>query len=622
MKSLNAAGRLYSQPWPEAALNLSQDVTGTGLPYLVQATNKPIVELYRQVSELMSRLITVLGDFADSNKDVQPVRELLVTNLKSVNAPKTVSDSSVQEFEQALQKLNDDHVDGAIRLLQSNVASIKRSVVAMTNNTNAGVGAVGGINSNYPPAPSGNTGKDGQADGARTAENLPFDGTEKDAAFSQAYAFLDQCQMLLSKADKSFFANTTDMFGHSPDWAPRLSFDYYKEEVERELADLKDVERVTDNYLKALEEGQSKIQLLTSSNGPLTTNAFKIATFTPLIEEKRADIEQRFSNVTVHSTSDPRMILEALATLTSIKPSFSSLVDLSTFGYDAYKSTTVATDVQGNKFNKAYVIYQLATCGNTLLSLSTSVSIEEKYRKELSDALDDYVDTILMRNDAILEYNAAIQLLFEAESDRQYYLAQAEKLGEEGITAAIRFWRLLDDIPLLEPGALPSYTYLQSSQAHLRGAAENAQAFCIEPGQDIHTAVVSLPEHTVPFAGRADIRLNQVRLWLFPVTLDASDGLGRKFLSIQLIHTGNETILDDDDTSYKFTHDAVYIDFEYNVDNIKKLPDIQGAEVRVEQQIQDHTMGTSTGKSAVAALGPFTKWQVMIKTSNVSIWTS
>ncbi|UDD59306.1 hypothetical protein AFCA_006728 [Aspergillus flavus] len=469
MKSLNAAGRLYSQPWPEAALNLSQDVTGTGLPYLVQATNKPIVELYRQVSELMSRLITVLGDFADSNKDVQPVRELLVTNLKSVNAPKTVSDSSVQEFEQALQKLNDDHVDGAIRLLQridvdavvlsvvislqSNVASIKRSVVAMTNNTNAGVGAVGGINSNYPPAPSGNTGKDGQADGARTAENLPFDGTEKDAAFSQAYAFLDQCQMLLSKADKSFFANTTveregirpDMFGHSPDWAPRLSFDYYKEEVERELADLKDVERVTDNYLKALEEGQSKIQLLTSSNGPLTTNAFKIATFTPLIEEKRADIEQRFSNVTVHSTSDPRMILEALATLTSIKPSFSSLVDLSTFGYDAYKSTTVATDVQGNKFNKAYVIYQLATCGNTLLSLSTSVSIEEKYRKELSDALDDYVDTILMRNDAILEYNAAIQLLFEAESDRQYYLAQAEKLGEEGISVnpdlpAIVFW--------------------------------------------------------------------------------------------------------------------------------------------------------------------------------------
>ncbi|GMG12722.1 unnamed protein product [Aspergillus oryzae] len=258
------------------------------------------------------------------------------------------------------------------------------------------------------------------------------------------------------------------MFGHSPDWAPRLSFDYYKEEVERELADLKD-----------LNAAESKIQLLTSSNGPLTTNAFKIATFTPLIEEKRADIEQRFSNVTVHSTSDPRMILEALATLTSIKPSFSSLVDLSTFGYDAYKSTTVATDVQGNKFNKAYVIYQLATCGNTLLSLSTSYetrkdktiavddpscikiltsvddiksilnqfkgSIEEKYRKELSDALDDYVDTILMRNDAILEYNAAIQLLFEAESDRQYYLAQAEKLGEEGISVnpdlpAIVFW--------------------------------------------------------------------------------------------------------------------------------------------------------------------------------------
>ncbi|KJK65722.1 hypothetical protein P875_00022143 [Aspergillus parasiticus SU-1] len=836
MKSLNAAGRLYSQPWPEAALNLSQDVTGTGLPDLVQATNKPIVELYRQVSELMSRLITVLGDFEDNHKDVQPVRELLVTNLKSVNAPKTVSDSSVQELEQALQKLNDNDVDGAIKLLQvslvtlqpasgsmlttivlsvvislqSTVASIKRSVVAMINNTNAGVGAVGGINSNYPSAPSGNTGKDGQTDGARTAENLPFDGSEKDAASSQAYAFPDQCQMLLNKADKSFFANTTaqrerasglyqriiarlafltqlekqdksssldtayealektwkvtispiielrsirtqaenrfnrlilgqDMFGHSPDWAPRLSFDYYKEEVERELADLKDVVRVTDNYLKALEEGrateklvaeginsmipsynaaESKIQLLTSSNGPLATNAFKIATFTPLIEEKRANIQQRLSNVTVHSTSDPRMVLDALATLTSIKPSFSSLVDLSMFGYDAYKSTTVATDVQGNKFNKAYVIDQLATCGDTLLSLSTSYetrkdktiavddpscikiltsvdniksilnqfkgSIEEQYRKELSDALDDYVDTILMRNDAILEYNAAIQLLFEAESDRQYYLAQAEKLGGEGIkvnpdlpaivfwlrktedsfrlslmqhlnyeAAAIRFWGLLDDIPLLEPGSLPSYTYLQSSQAQLLSAFERSleryatsvrtkwptgndvgllyqlsndvveqlkmrKPSASKPGQDIHTAVISLPEHAIPFAGRADIRLNQVRLWLFPVTLDASDGLGRKFLSIQLIHTGNEMILDDDDTSYKFTHDAVYIDFEYNVDNIKELPDIQGAEVRGEQQIQgDHTMGTSTGKSAVAALGPFTKWQVMIKTSNV-----
>lgn len=51
------------------------------------------------------------------------------------------------------------------------------------------------------------------------------------------------------------------MFGHSPDWAPRLSFDYYKEEVERELADLKDVERVTDNYLKALEEGRATERL-------------------------------------------------------------------------------------------------------------------------------------------------------------------------------------------------------------------------------------------------------------------------------------------------------------------------------------------------------------------------
>ncbi|KAE8327943.1 hypothetical protein BDV39DRAFT_204346 [Aspergillus sergii] len=503
---------------------------------------------------------------------------------------------------------------------------------------------------------------------------------------------------------------------------------------------MEDVEKVTHNHLKALEESrateklvaeginsmipsynaaESKIQLLTSSNGPLATKAFKVATFTPLIEEKRADIQQWLSNVTVHSTSDPRMVLDALASLTSNKPSFSSLADLSTFGYDAYKSRTVATDVQGNKFNKAYVIDQLATCGDTLLSPSTSYetrkdktiavddsscvkiltsvdniksilnqlkgSIKEQYREELSEALDDYVDTILTRNDAILEYNAAIQLLFEAESDRQYYLAQAEKLGEEGIkvnpvlpaivffclrktedsfrlslmqhlnyeATAIRLWGLPDDIPLLEPGSLPSYTYLQSAQAQLRSAFERSleryassvrtkwpigndvgllyqlsdevveqlkmrKPSASKPGQDIHTAVFSLPEHAIPFAGRDDIRLNPVRLWLFPITLDASDGPGRKFLSIQLIHTGNEMILDDDDTSYNFTHDAVYIDFEYNVDNIKELPDIQGAEVRGEQQIQgDHTMGTSTGKSAVAALEPFTKWQVIIKTSNV-----
>ncbi|KAB8268323.1 hypothetical protein BDV30DRAFT_243446 [Aspergillus minisclerotigenes] len=498
MKSLNAAGRLYSQPWPEAALNLSQDVTSTGLPDLVQATNKPIVELYHQVSELMSRYY--------------------------FNAPKTVSDSSVQELEQALQKVNDDDVDGAIKLLQvslvtlqpasgsmlttvvlsvvislqSTVARIKRSVVAMINNTNAGVAAVGGINSDYPSAPSGSTGKNGQTDGARKAENLPFDGPEKDAASSQAYAFPGQERerasglyqriiarlaflIQLEQQDRSSCLDTAyealektwkvtispiielrsirtqaenrfnrlilgqDMFGHSPDWAPHLSFDYYKEEVERELADLKDIERVTDNYLKALEEGRATEKLVAEGINSM------IPSYNALIEQKRADIQQRFSNVTVHSTSDPRMILKALATLTSIKPSFSSLVYLSTFGYDAYKSTTVATDVQGNKFNRAYVIDQLATCGDTLLSLSTlyetrkdktiavddpncikiltSVdniksilnqfkgSIEEQYRKELSDALDDYVDTILMRNDAILEDNASIQLLFEAESD-------------------------------------------------------------------------------------------------------------------------------------------------------------------------------------------------------------
>ena len=164
MKSLNAAGRLYSHPWPEAALNLSRDVTGTGLPDLVQATDKPVIQLYRQVSELMSRLLGVLGDFEDSNKDVQPVRELLVTNLKSVNAPKTVSASSIQELEEALQKLNNNDVDGAIKLLQvslmalqpasgstlttivlgvvirlqSTVASIQDSVATMIKNTNAG----------------------------------------------------------------------------------------------------------------------------------------------------------------------------------------------------------------------------------------------------------------------------------------------------------------------------------------------------------------------------------------------------------------------------------------------------------------------------------------------------
>lgn len=641
--------------------------------------------------------------------------------------------------------------------------------------------------------------------------NLPLDGSnqEVELAATQAYAFPDQCQMLLNKADNSFFTNTVeernkafelyrrliarlaflklfksededsslvsaykalesewkitispiiqlqsirsqaenkynrlllgqDMFGHRPDWAPRLSFDYYQEEVNKQLQDSMNEEAVLDAYLEALKDGnattklasgginsmtsnreaaEAQIKLMASTSGPLVTNAAKVATFTPLIEQKRKDIKERITHVQIHSTFNPRTILDALATVVSITPGFGSLINLAKSGYDTYKSTTMSTDFKGVNVNLNYIVDQITTCGDDLLSLSTAYEqrkdktlsvddpscvkilasvaniknimnqfknlIDTEYLEELSAALDDYADTILARNNAVLEYNSAIQLLVEALSNQQYYQDQAENLGEEGIqvnpnlpaivfwlrktldtlrlslmqhlnyeAAAIRFWGLQDNNPFLEPGSLPELAFLQSSQDQLRTAFQTSleqyansvrsawpvkgdigllyqlssdvvndlkipKASTTAPGQIVHSALISIPETVSPFAGRADIRLNQVRLWLFPVELDNSDGLGRKFLSIQLIHMGNERILNEQGTPFEFSHDSVYIDFEYNTVNINELPDIRNAEVRGDQQIQgDHTLGTSAGKNSIAALGPFSKWQISIRTSD------
>jgi hypothetical protein len=71
----------------------------------------------------------------------------------------------------------------------------------------AGNGGLGGSGPNYE-SPHGRTGKPG-SNGAFSAHRLGFDGRITDLDVDRVFAFPEQCQMLLDKADRLYFTNRT-----------------------------------------------------------------------------------------------------------------------------------------------------------------------------------------------------------------------------------------------------------------------------------------------------------------------------------------------------------------------------------------------------------------------------
>lgn len=112
-----------------------------------------------------------------------------------------------------------------------------------------------------------------------------------------------------------------------------------------------------------------------------------------------------------------------------------------------------------------------------------------------------------------------------------------------------------------------------------------------------------------PFAGRSNIRLNQVRVWIPGIKA------GTSILAINIEHGGSEVIVDPDNQERSFSHHPVYTSFEYEWENVHSVADFS-EKVICSNQVLASDWESSNGNAKVqAAIGPLTFWTLSIRSS-------
>ncbi|KAH8427078.1 uncharacterized protein LDX57_004796 [Aspergillus melleus] len=215
---------------------------------------------------------------------------------------------------------------------------------------------------------------------------------------------------------------------------------------------------------------------------------------------------------------------------------------------------------------------------------------------------------------------------------------------------AIRFWGLQKELDFMSPGPLQSALQLKQGQSKLDNAFEeclNSWAGHIrvtwprnqndkglfyrlsstelvslkrreishDSTKGIYTVSIRLEPGAAPFgSGRADVRINQVRLWLLGVRVD-EDAVKRRPLMVNVTHMGNETFQDTNRLDYHFSHDMVHIPFVYNTAKVHSTDDFTSSAVFSRQAIESNWSGgdTKPTESTFAAIGPFTEWRFSIR---------
>jgi hypothetical protein len=380
----------------------------------------------------------------------------------------------------------------------------------------------------------------------------------------------------------------------------------------------------------------------------------------------------------------------------------------------AYKSWTEIKDNTGFPVDKNDIISQLATCENTFESLSDAFTTRDddtiavddpgamkiiasadalkdlvtKFKSAipqgdadtLDQELDNYVSLINQRNNAVLTFNSALQLLQQALQDVQYYQTQQDQLGEDALKLdpslpsvsfwmkkqmndiqydimqrlnyegrAIQYWGLMKPFPFNQPGPLRGSIALSGNQITLSNKFEDAytkysqsiwtwwpssssqmgQLYQFKSAElstlkrnvnNVYGVVLNFDALTMShtagttFGGRANVRLNQVRVWLLGAKV-STDQSGRKPLMVEINQSGNETILDPSNTAYSFSHDPVNIQFTYDATNVKTLQDCSTSVVLGTESIQNDFTGGKPTEDSMGPIGPFSQWRIQVKAS-------
>ncbi|KAF3040477.1 hypothetical protein E8E12_005139 [Didymella heteroderae] len=290
---------------------------------------------------------------------------------------------------------------------------------------------------------------------------------------------LDELTAMLKEAEAklSRLLLGQDMFGQSPEWAPRLSYYYFSERIDDMLQRYRtlqarlvafeeakeDSTKKGEAIAKVLESSNTDQKLIASrlksifdQNGPLQTAVYKIRTFDPIMKAQKVVLKKQIEEdiaEKIQSSIDVKLVLDALSGIASSDSKASLAKNTAVGVYKLYKSTTVVTDADGNTFDKKLIVNDIKGFGGTLESLQndvktnadSTVGLEDpgamkilaakediskimtqfkdllpgSTRKRISKGLDEHIKTILDRNSAVLEYNATRQLVSELQAQSQ-----------------------------------------------------------------------------------------------------------------------------------------------------------------------------------------------------------
>ena len=372
------------------------------------------------------------------------------------------------------------------------------------------------------------------------------------APYSELRGVLDEAKTRLARIELG-----QDIFGQGSNWAPRLSYFYYEKRIEEMIGNYKGLATQLDTYKaksdKADEkreavsnvrdmvkkEGasvQSRLDSILDENGPIRATAYRIRTYDPLMKDQQRWLKSQMESVAsqIKSSINASKVIDAFTTMSKTKSKTDAAKNAVKAGYSLYQAVTVVDDADGNSIDKALLVKQVTTCGDTIESLQQAISansdgsvaledpgavkvvttkeniskmldqfrniLPENLRNTTNKQLDDFLETVNTRNDAVLEYNSLSQLVQELQSIKKQQAVMIDALSQQQLqkvdpglpsivnwlrrtrddlsltimqqlnyaSRAICYWGLVEGLPLDEPGPLRGATELGQIQKKLK----------------------------------------------------------------------------------------------------------------------------------------------------------
>ncbi|GCB24420.1 hypothetical protein AAWM_07305 [Aspergillus awamori] len=295
-----------------------------------------------------------------------------------------------------------------------------------------------------------------------------------------------------------------------------------------------------------------------------------------------------------------------------------------------------------------------------------SAALGDDRLKKVKECFDKYVETVQARNSAVMDYSADVQLLInylEAivslnSQKKDIVRDEYNLLGLEHptLTAFMRtlYTNSLTTVQLWLQKMQQAYAFVALDETNIIGYAMNGFKFSqftydmlnhvrsdldsyyaqrVEPWgqsmqslkgvtysvsnirQDLQTLtadsntiqVAITPETINPNTqglifgeGRVDIRLTTMRCFIDGAKTDTG------YLDLNLIHTGQESIVNEMGTVHSFDHQPVVTYFRYVIET----KDYTGPGA------VDGIIGTASTDDQYAMVGPFTTWHILINPAN------